>query len=53
MLFTSLVVHEDMETLGKKERHFLTRNADKQYPVLADFRERSVQDIPRLAGVPA
>ena len=53
LLFTSLVVHEEMEELGKKERIFLTRNADKQYPVLTDFRETGVQDILRLAGVPA
>ena len=51
--FFSLIVHEDMEALGKKEQLYLTRNADKQYPVLTDFRENSIQDIPRLAGVPA
>ncbi len=51
--FISLVVHEAMEALGKKEQLFLTRNADKQYPGLADFQETSVRDIPRLAGVPA
>ena len=49
--FISLVVHEDMEELGKKESLYLTRNADTQYPVLDDFRERSVQDIQRFAGV--
>ena len=52
LLFISLVVHEDMEALGKKERLYLTQNADKQYPLLANFQEKSVQDIPRLAGVP-
>ena len=51
--FISLVVHEAMEALGKKEQLFLTRNADKQYPGLADFQETSVRDIPRLVGVPA
>ena len=50
--FISLVVHEDMEELGKKESLYLTRNADTQYPVLDDFKERSVQDIYRFAGVP-
>ena len=49
--FISLVVHEDMAELGKKESLYLTRNADTQYPVLDDFRERSVQDIQRFAGV--
>lgn len=51
--FISLIVHEAMETLGQKEQLFLTRNADKQYPGLADFQETSARDIPRLAGVPA
>ena len=52
-LFISLVVHEDMEALGKKEHIYLTRNADKQYPGLVDFQETSEKDIPRLVGVPA
>lgn len=49
--FISLVVHEDIEDLGRRERTYLTRNADTQYPQLDDFRERSVSDINRLAGV--
>ena len=53
LLFISLVVHEEMEALGKKEHIYLTRNADKQYPGLADFQETSIRDIPRLVGVPA
>lgn len=53
LLFTSLIVHEDMEALGRKEQIFLTRNADKQYPGLDDFQKSSAQDIPRLVGVPA
>ena len=48
--FISLVVHEDIEDLGRRERTYLTRNADTQYPQLDDFRERSVSDIRRLAG---
>ena len=48
--FISLVVHEDIEELGRRERTYLTRNADTQYPVLADFRERGAGDIRRLAG---
>ena len=47
--FISLVVHEDMEALGRKERLYLTRNADTQYPVLGDFREKGAEDIRRLA----
>ena len=53
LLFTSLVVHEDIEALGKKEQIFLTRNSDKQYPGLADFRATGGSDISRLAGVSA
>ena len=48
--FISLVVHEDFESLGGKERLYLTRNADTQYPVLNDFRERAIPDIDRIAG---
>lgn len=48
--FVSLVVHEDMEELGRKERLYLTTNADTQYPALDDFRERGPQDIRRLAA---
>ena len=48
--FVGLVVHEDMEGLGKKERQYLTKNADKQYPILDDFRERAPGDIRRFAA---
>ena len=48
--FISIVVHKDMEELGKRESLYLTRNADTQYPVLDDFRERAVEDIYRLAA---
>lgn len=49
--FISLVVHEDMEELGRKESIYLTRNSDTQYPVLRDFQEQGVKDINRFAGV--
>ena len=48
--FTSLVVHEDMDDLGRNERLYLTKNADRQYPALGDFKERAADDIVRLAG---
>ena len=48
--FISLVVHEDMEALGRRERQYLTRNADRQYPVLDDFKESVVSDLRRLAA---
>jgi hypothetical protein len=49
--FISLVVHEDIEDLGKRERLYLTKNADAQYPFLNDFMELGVADIERIAGV--
>lgn len=48
--FISLVVHEDIDELGHRERHHLTRNADRQYPALSDFAEKATADITRLAG---
>ena len=51
LLYISLVVHEDFEGLGRRERTYLTSNADIQYPALDDFRARVAGDIPRLAGV--
>ena len=48
--FFSLVVHESMGELGSREQFYLTKNADTQYPVLADFRERGLEDIYRFAG---
>ena len=49
--FTSLVIHEDMDSLGRNEILRLTKNADRQYPALGDFKERASDDIVRLAGV--
>ena len=49
--FISLVVHESMEELGSRERLYLTKNADTQYPLLADFQERAAEDIHRFAGL--
>ena len=49
--FISLVVHESMEELGSRERLYLTKNADTQYPLLADFQERGMEDIYRFAGL--
>ena len=48
--FISLVIHEDMEALGRRERQYLTRNADRQYPVLDDFKESVEADLRRLAA---
>ena len=49
--FISLIVHEDMEDLGRREILYLTRNADTQYPMLSDFKEKGIHDIQRLASV--
>ena len=48
--FISLVVHEEMEELGRKERQYLTKNADTQYPTLEDFQDKAHSDIHRLAA---
>ena len=49
--FISLVVHENFDELGARERLYLTRNADTQYPILNDFLEKAPADIGRLASV--
>ena len=46
--FISLVVHEDIEELGRRERLYITRNADTQYPVLRDFQEKSRRRHPQI-----
>lgn len=51
--FIGLVVHDDMESLGRREQFYLTRNADKQYPDLDTFRGDAMRDILRIAGDPA
>ena len=48
--FISLVAHEDMDDLGKREKRYLTDNADLQYSTLSTFRERGVADIFRVAA---
>lgn len=48
--YISLIVHENMEDLGTKESVYLTKNADRQYPILEDFREKAVDDIERIVG---
>ena len=48
--YISLIVHENMEDLGAKESVYLTKNADRQYPILEDFREKAVDDIERIVG---
>ena len=49
--YISLIVHENMEDLGRKDVTYLTRNADKQYPALDDFRDSASTDIERYASL--
>lgn len=46
--FISLVVHENVEKLGRKERSYLAKNADHEYLDLRDFRESAPADIDRF-----
>ncbi len=48
--FISLIVHEDMEELGRRESLYLTKNADTQYPTLEDFQDRVLLDIERFVA---
>ena len=48
--FLSLVVHESMEDLSRKTLAYLTKNADKQFPTLDDFREGAKDTIERMAA---
>ncbi len=48
--YISLVVHENMEDLGKNDRVFLTRNADNQYPALDAFVDKGAADIQRMTA---
>ncbi len=48
--FISLIVHEDIEKLPVKERTYLTRNADKQFPTFEDFQENGFATIERMAA---
>ena len=51
--FISFVVHDDMEELGRREKTYLTRNADKQYPDLDAFKGDGIGDIYRLTETAA
>ena len=48
--FLSLVIHENMEELSRKTRTCLTKNADKQFPTLDDFRKGAKDTIERMAA---
>ena len=48
--FISLVVHEDIDELSRRDAWLLTANADTQYPGFSEFRERASGDILRFVG---
>lgn len=48
--FIGIVVHENIEDLPKKAATYLTRNADKQFPSLEDFRKSGPETLDRLAA---
>lgn len=48
--FLSIIVHDDMDALGRKESGYLRRHADKQYGNLDEFREDAAADIERIAA---
>ena len=48
--FISIVAHEDMENLGKKEKLYITKNADNQYPNFSDFQEKIISDVERMVA---
>ena len=48
--YFSLIVHDNIEDLSKRDIAYLTRNADKQYPTLNDFKSGAVNDIERIRG---
>ena len=48
--FRSFIVHEDFESLGRKDRSRITSAADKQFPSLDDFKEHAVEALEREAA---
>jgi len=48
--FFGMVVHEDFNTLPKRERTYLTQNADKQFPTLENFEQSCASAMDRLAA---
>jgi hypothetical protein len=50
LLFTSVVVHEDFETLSRKDRARITNAADKQFTTLDEFRAKGEEFFDREAA---
>ncbi|PIQ30842.1 MAG: hypothetical protein CO186_10310 [Zetaproteobacteria bacterium CG_4_9_14_3_um_filter_49_83] len=50
LAFMGVIVYESMESMPKKAATYLTKNADKQFTSLDDFRSSGVQTLSRLAA---
>jgi len=50
MPFRSVVIHQNFDSLGKKDMKIITSAADKQFISLEDFREHGTQTMERLAA---
>ncbi len=50
LAFKSVVVHEDFENIGKKDRSRITSAADKQFPSLGDFKANAEEFFRRQAA---
>lgn len=48
--FISIIVHENIQELPKKEQIYLTQNSDKQFPTLENFEEFGAATLERLAA---
>ncbi|MGD9730731.1 MAG: DUF1828 domain-containing protein [Desulfamplus sp.] len=48
--FISMIVHENIEELPKREQIYLTQNADKQFPTLELFEQTAVATFERMAA---
>jgi hypothetical protein len=48
--FRSMVVHEDFDKIGRKDRIRLTSACDKQFPSLDDFKDNAEQYLMRETG---
>jgi hypothetical protein len=51
LVFNSVIVHEDMARLPKKDQVRITSAADKQFPSLDDFRSHGAEYFEREAQV--
>lgn len=48
--YISMIVHENIQDLSKKDQVYLTQNSDKQFPTLENFQEIGASTLERLAA---